>query len=59
MRSGRGSKNIKMQGKWTWPKYSAKTNGKMEKQHLGGHDLVRRIDRQGEVFDLVQKMFWI
>ena len=28
----------------------------MEKEILGSHDLVRRVDRQGEVISLVQEM---
>ena len=40
---------MKMQGKYTEPKYLLffwKMGGK---RHLGGHDLVRRMGRQGEV----------
>ena len=51
MRCGRGSKYMKMPGKRTGPKYLSENVGKWRKRHLGGHDLVRRVDRQGE--------FWI
>ena len=49
MRCGRGSKYMKMLGKCTGPKYLSTNVGKWGKRHLGGHDLVRRLDRQGEV----------
>ena len=32
---------------------------KWRRRHLGEHDLVRRMDRQGEVFDMAQKVFGI
>ena len=44
MRCGRGSKYMKMPRKCTGPKLFSK-----RRRHLGGHDLVRRMDRQGEV----------
>ena len=40
---------MKMPGKCTGPKYLSKQLGKRRERHLGGHDLVRRVDRQGEV----------
>ena len=40
---------MKVPGKCTGPKYLSICFGKWEKRHLGGHDLVRRMDRQGEV----------
>ena len=40
---------MKMKGKCTGPKYRSKMLGKWVKRHLGGHDLVRRVDRQGQV----------
>ena len=48
MRCGRGSKYMKMPGKCTGPKFLSKSLGKWGRRHLGGHDLVRRMDRQGE-----------
>ena len=38
-------------------KAQAKNIGK--KCHMGGHDMVRTVDRQGRSFDLVQKMLWL
>ena len=55
MRCGRGSNYMKMPGKCTGPKYLSKVSGRWRKQQVGGHDMERRMDRQGEVFDLVQK----
>ena len=49
MRCGRGSKYMKMPGKCTGPKYLSKKIGKWGKRHFGGHDLVGRVDGQGEV----------
>ena len=50
LRCGRGSKYMKMKGKCTGPVCLSENFGKMEKAiTLGGHDLVRRVDRQGEV----------
>ena len=40
---------MKVPGRCTGPKFLSKSSGKMERRHLGGHDLVRRMDRQGEV----------
>ena len=40
---------MKVPGKCTGPKYLSICFGKWKKRHLGGHDLVRRMDRQGEV----------
>ena len=40
---------MKMPGKCTGPEYMLENVGKSRKQHLGSHDLVRRVDRQGEV----------
>ena len=39
----------KMPGKCTGPKFLPKSLGKWRRRHLGGHDLVRRTDRQGQV----------
>ena len=49
MRCGRGSKYMKMPGRCTGPKFLSKSLAKWRRPHLGGHDLVRRMDRQGEV----------
>ena len=49
MRCGRGNKYMKIKGKRTGPKYLQTFLGKWVKRHLGGHDLVRKVDRQGEV----------
>ena len=49
MRCGRGSKNMKMPAKMYWTKILVKKLEKMGRRHLGGHDIVRRRDRQGEV----------
>ena len=57
MRCGRGSKYMMVPRKCIGPKYLSENlveNGK--KQHLGGHDLVRRMDRQGGSSDLVREM---
>ena len=40
---------MKMPGKCTGPKFLSENFGNMVKEILGGHDLVRRVDRQGEV----------
>ena len=48
MRCGRGSKYTKMPGKCTGPKYLSENFGKWGKRRLGGHDLARRTERQGE-----------
>ena len=40
---------MKMPGKCTGPKCFSKMLEKWGKRHLGGHDLVRSIDRQGEM----------
>ena len=49
MMCGRSSKYMKIPGKCTGPKYLSEFFGKWRKQHLGGHDMVRRMDLQGEV----------
>ena len=49
MRCGRGSKCMKIKGKCTGPKYLSKKLVKWRKRHVGGHDSIRRVDRQGEV----------
>ena len=49
MRCGRGSKLMKTPGKCTGPTFLSKSLGKWRRRYLGGHDLVRRMDRQGEV----------
>ena len=46
VRCGKGSKYIKMPGKCTGPKLLSKRFEKWGRRHLGGHDLVRRMDRQ-------------
>ena len=55
MRCGRDSKYMKMPGKCTWPKYLSEKFVKCGKRHLGCHDLLRRVDRQGEVLILWRK----
>ena len=49
MRCGRGSKNMKMPGRCTRPKFMSKSLGNWRKRHLGGHDFARRMDRQEDV----------
>ena len=49
MRCGKGSKYMKMPGGCDGPKFLSKRLGKWRSRYLGGHDLVRRMDRQGEV----------
>ena len=49
MRCGRGSKYMKMPGTCSRPKYLSKNLGKWRKRHFGGHDMLRKMDRQGEV----------
>ena len=44
---------MKMPGKCTGPKFLSKSFRKWGRRFLGGHDLVRRMDRQGEV--LIQR----
>ena len=56
MRCGRGSQYMKMQGKCIRPKNTCQNFGKWRKRHLGGHDKVRRLDRQGEVLIWCRKM---
>ena len=50
MRCGRGSKYMKMPGRCSGPKFLSQSLEKWGRRHLGGHDLVRRTDRKGEVF---------
>ena len=40
---------MKMPERCTGPKLLSKSLGKWSRRHLGGHDLVRRMDRQREV----------
>ena len=40
-------------------KFLSKRLEKWGRRHLEGHDFVRRMDRQGEVFVMVQKVFGI
>ena len=40
---------MKLPGRCTGPKFLSKSLGKWRRRHLGGHDLVRRMDRQCEV----------
>ena len=54
MRCGRGSKYMKIPGKCSGPKLLSKF-GKIGRRHLGGHDLVRGMDRQGEVLTWCRK----
>ena len=49
MRYGRGSQCMKMLGKCTGPTLLANSLEKWRRRYLGGHDLSRRMDRQGEV----------
>ena len=49
LRCGKGSKNMKLPGRCTGPKFLSKSSSKWERLCLGGHDLVRKIDRQGEI----------
>ena len=49
MRCGSGSKYVKISRKCTGTKLLSKSLGKWGRRQLGGHDLVRRMDRQGEV----------
>ena len=46
IRCERSSKHMKMQGKCGGPKYLSKNLGRWRKRHMGGHDLVRRMDRE-------------
>ena len=43
------SKYMEMQGTCTGPKNLSADLGKWRKRHLGGYDMVRRMDRQAEV----------
>ena len=38
---------MKMPGRCTGPEFLSKSLGKWGRRHLGGHDLVRRMDRKG------------
>ena len=49
---------MKMKGMCTGPKYEAKKLGRWRKRHMGGHDMVRRMDRQAEVLIWVWEMLW-
>ena len=40
---------MKMPGRCDGPKFLSDSLGKWRRRHLGGHDLVRRMDRQVEV----------
>ena len=57
MRCGKSSKHMKMPGQCAGPKFLSTNFGKWGKRHLGGHDLVRRMDNQGEVLIWCRKMF--
>ena len=46
---GRGSKYMKMLGKCSGPKYLSEKIGKWGQRRRRGHDLGRRMDRQGEI----------
>ena len=43
----------------TGPKFLSKSLSKWRRRYLGGHDLVRRMDRQGEVLIWCRKVFGI
>ena len=45
----KGKQNMKMSGNCTGPRFLSKGLGTWRRRHLGGHDFVRRVDRQGEV----------
>ena len=45
-----GLENQRCQESVQGPKYLSDIIGKWGKRHLGGHDLVRRVNRQGEIF---------
>ena len=49
MRCGRGRKYMKMPCRCNGTKFLSKSLKKLGRRHLGGHDLVRRMDTQGEV----------
>ena len=55
MRCERSSKCMKMQGTCTGPNFLPQIVGRLGKRHMGGHDLVRRMDRQGEVLNWCRK----
>ena len=57
MRCGWSSKYVKMPGKCEGPKFLSTIYGKWRKKYLGGHDLVRRVDRQGRGSDMEKKVF--
>ena len=52
MRCGRSGKHVKMQGKSEGPKWLREDSkpelARSGTSHLGGHDMVRRVDRNGE-----------
>ena len=52
LRCGRSSKHVKMQGECQGPKWlregSKHKLGRWSKSDLGGHDMVRRVDRHGD-----------
>ena len=50
---------MKTLGKCTGPKFLSQILEKWRRRHLGGHDLVGRMDRQGRSPDMVQKVFGI
>ena len=50
---------MKMPGTCTGPKKLSESLETWGRRHLGGHDLVRRIDRQERGSDMVQKVFRI
>ena len=50
---------MKMPGTCTGPKKLSESLETWGRRHLGGHDLVRRIDRQEKNSDMVQKVFRI
>ena len=59
MRCGRGSKHMWMPGRCIGPKFLSKGLTKWGRRHVGGHDLVRRVDRKWCGIEMVQTMLGI
>ena len=57
MRCGKGSKYVKMPSRCDGPKFLSKRLGKWRSRHLGGHDLVRRMDMH-KVFGIWEAKNW-
>ena len=49
MRCGRRCEYVRIPGTCAGPQFLSKFLETLGKRHVGGHDLVRRMDRQGEV----------